>query len=148
MINPFAEVNWRPDNAELRSFGRSMLLGFSSLSTLVLLLNLCRLPFDESIAFPATLFLAGVFFFLISRLGAPVALPFYWAWYGLAGAIGIIMANLMLALFFYVFFSGFAVLFRMVSGRDPLILEKDPNARTWWRERNVKRELKSYFKQY
>ena len=148
MINPFDDVNWRPDENKLRSFGRSMLLGFSGLSVLVLVLNLFHLPLDESVAIPAVLFLAGVFFFLVSRLGAPVALPFYWVWYALAGAIGIVMANLLLLLFFYVFFTVFAVLFRIASGRDPLSLGKDPNVRTWWRNRVGKRDLKSYFKQY
>ena len=148
MINPFDDVNWRPDEEELRSFGRSMLLGFSGLSLLVLVLNLSRLPLDESVAIPAVFFLIGVFFFLVSKLGAPVALPFYWVWYALAGAIGIVVANFLLLLFFYVFFTGFAVVFRIASGRDPLSLKKDSNVRTWWRNRAGKRNLKSYFKQY
>ena len=148
MINPFDDVNWRPNEKDLRSFGRSMLLGFSGLSILAFVLNISRLPLDESVPIPAVLFLVGVFFFLVSRLGTPVALPFYWVWYALAGSIGIVVANLLLLLFFYVFFSGFAVVFRIVSGRDPLSLKKDPNVRTWWRDRVGKRNLKSYFKQY
>ncbi len=148
MINPFDDINWHPDNAELRSFGRTMLLAFSALSAFLLAVNLFRFPLNESLTIPSAFFLVGVFFCLVSMLGVPVALPFYWGWNFFAGIIGLVLGNLMLLLFFYVFFSGFAVLFRVGTGRDPLALTKDPNARTWWRERVAKRNLKSYFKQY
>jgi len=148
MINPFLETNWRPGGKDIRNFGRSMLIGFSAVSTVFLVVNLFRVPFDEAVAVPASIFLAGVFFFLVSKLGVAVAKPFYLLWHFLAACIGIVMANLLLMTFYYLFFSVFAVLFRVSTGRDPLRLKKDPNRRSWWFERRGERDLKSYFKQY
>ena len=148
MINPFAETNWRPGKKEIREFGRSMLIGFSVVALVFLTVNLLSGPFDEAVAVPASIFLVGVLFFLISKTGLAAASPFYILWHFLAACIGVIVANTLLILFYYLAFSVFAVLFRATTGRDPLNLKKDPNRRTWWAERPPAPAPKTYFKQY
>jgi len=148
MINPFAETNWNPGAKEIKAFGRSMMIGCSAISLVFLAINLLTRPFDEAVAVPASIFLAGILFLLISKMGVAVAKPFYLLWHFLAACLGIVVANTLLILFYYFAFSLFAVIFRTTTGRDPLRLRKDPNRRSWWFDRPPKRPLKSYFKQY
>ena len=37
MINPFKEINWSPDNTELRQFGKTMLIGLPIVGALFFL---------------------------------------------------------------------------------------------------------------
>jgi len=148
MINPYAEINWKPERKDILSFGRSMLIGFAVISTLFLIVNLCRVPFNQAFKVPAVLFSVGAILYLISHLGVTAAKPFYLLWFFLAATIGIIISNLLLALFFYLFFSVFAVIFRSVTGRDPLALKKDPEKKSWWISISGEKSLKRYFKQY
>ena len=148
MINPFKEINWHPERSDILSFGRSMLIGFTAIALFFLAVNLFKSPLSQVATFPVSLFFAGVCLYLISNIGTPIAKLFYFVWYGAAATIGIVVANLLLALFYYLFFSIFAVLFRNATGRDPLALKKNPNRKSWWIATEEDRELKRYFKQY
>ena len=146
MINPFQEINWNPGQAEIRTFGRSMLIGFTVISIVFLAVNYFNNTGSYTV--PAVIFFTGIILYIISYLGRAVALPFYIVWHLIGASIGIIVANLLLGIFYYLFFSVFAVLFRVLSGRDPLMLKKDLNRKSWWLKVDREKELKSYFRQY
>jgi len=148
MINPFTEINWHPEEKDILSFGRSMLVGFLSIATILLVVNLFMGSLREALPIPISIFISGITLYLISRLGVTVATPFYLIWFFLSALIGIIVANLLLALFYYIFFSLFAVIFRSISGRDPLTLNKDSNKKSWWVKVPNNKSLKRYFNQY
>jgi hypothetical protein len=148
MINPFTEINWHPEEKDILSFGKSMLIGFTAIASLFLIINIFRAPLGDALPFPVSIFIVGIILYFISRLGITVAKPFYLACFFLSALIGIVIANLLLSLFYYVFFSIFAILFRSLSGRDPLTLKKDSNKKSWWIKVEDNKSLKSYFKQY
>lgn len=148
MINPFAEINWKPEREEILSFGKTMLIGFSIISVIFLIVNLFRLSFEQALILPVYLFSVGSILFLIANIGGFPAKFFYLLWYALAASVGIVISNLFLALFYYLFFSLFAVIFRAITGRDPLRLKKDENAQSYWINTTGKKSIKSYFKQY
>lgn len=148
MINPFKEMNWRPNEDDILAYGRSMLIGFSVIAALFFIVGLCRQPFDEAVPTPMVIFLVGFFIYVLSHLGAGVCKPVYYVWHFLAACVGIVIGNLMLFLFFLLFFSPIAILARWTTGRDPLKLRKDPEAKTFWIDAKPRGSLKSYFKLY
>ncbi len=148
MINPFTEINWQPEKKDIISFGRSMLIGFTVISTIFLIVNLFIIPFNEALYWPTLLFSVGALLYLISNAGVTIAKPFYLVWFFLSATIGIMVSNLLLTMFYYLFFSVFAVIFRLTTGRDPLKLKKDLNKKSWWVEIKEEKSLKRYFKQY
>jgi uncharacterized membrane protein len=148
MINPFKEINWRPDDDALVAYGRSMLIGFSIIAALVFVFGLFRNPFDQAIATPMVVFLIGFFIYALSRLGSEVCKPVYLVWHFLAACVGIVVANLVLLLFFHLVFTPIAIIARWTTGRDPLCLRKDPEKKTFWVDAKPPKSLKSYFKLY
>ena len=148
MINPYAEINWKPERKDILTFGKSMLIGFTVISLIFLIVNLFRFPFDQAVTLPICLFFVGGALFIIANIGGIAAKVFYFIWFALAATIGIIISNLLLAIFFYLFFSVFAVIFRSVTGRDPLALKKDSEKKSWWINISGEKSLKRYFKQY
>ena len=148
MINPFKEINWNPGDEEIRTFGRSMLVGFLVIALIVLVASIATKPFDEALAAPIAVSLTGFFLHVLSRLGVTICKPFYLVWHFLAASIGIVVANLLLLFYYYLLLSPFAVLFRITTGRDPLKLKRDVNRRSEWEKVERRRGLKSYFKLY
>ena len=149
MINPFKEINWNPGKKDIRTFGHSMLIGCTLISLIFLASNIIRDSLNNALTTPViTIFLAGILLFIISKMGVAIAKPFYLTWYFLAASIGIVISNILLMLFYYCFFSLFAVIFRTISGRDPLLLKKDTNRKSWWHKTEGEKSLRSYFKQY
>ena len=148
MINPFAEINWNPEEKDILSFGRAMLIGFSAIAVIFLIVNLFRLPLSQGLTVPIAIFFIGALLYIISNIGVGAAKPFYFIWFFLAATIGIVVSNILLMAFYYLFFSVFAFLFRSISGRDPLTLKKNSNKKSWWVEIQGEKTLKSYFKQF
>ena len=110
MINPFKEINWKPDRAELRKFAISLIVGFPIIAIVFFLVKWAKggeLPEPR-------------FFLLLGGIGAgaglvSLLLPFiarilYPVWYGLAACIGIVLANLLFGILFYVFFGVMGVI--------------------------------------
>lgn len=148
MINPFAEINWNPGEKEMHAFGKSMLIGFPAIALIFLVINLFRIPFEQAVQLPIFLACAGGVLFIIANIGGFPAKVFYFIWFALAATIGVVISNLLLAIFYYLFFSVFAVIFRNVSGRDPLTVKKNPEKKSWWIIISKEKSLKNYFKQY
>lgn len=147
MINPFKEINWKPDRAELRKFGWSLIIGFPIIA----------LIFFSVAAITAQALPSPRFFLLLGGIGAGVGLvsllvpalakPFYTIWYGFAGCVGIVMANLLFMLLYYGLFTPFGLFMRLIK-RDALDLKRDRDATTYWKDAPPERPATHYFRQY
>jgi len=114
MINPFTEVNWNPDIAERRKFGRTLFFG---LPIVALLLALAKRLLTGQWHWEPAIWIAavGITVGLISLATPSLARPFYVVWYGIACCIGIVMTNLLLAVFYYLAFSPVSLLKRALG---------------------------------
>jgi len=147
MINPFHDINWQPDNCEIRKFGKSLLFGFLALAIIFFIIGICRCPLSSAWQIPASIAGAGGIIFLLALILPIAAKPIYYLWYFLSACIGIVVANTFLILFFYLIFAPFALVARLLSGRDPLHLKK-PGRDSYWRDYQPHQDLKRYLKQY
>ncbi|OGV35028.1 MAG: hypothetical protein A2020_10875 [Lentisphaerae bacterium GWF2_45_14] len=149
MINPFSEINWTPDKDAVHRFGKSMLIGFPCLALLFLAVSVCRgIPLSHALIFPISLTVAGILIWTIAANAPRLALVFYYPWFFLAACIGFFLSNLLLVIFYYLIFSGIAVIVRSLTSRDPLSLKYKEGQNSWWVEHKSHSDLKRYFKQY
>src|SRR6266566_2508969 len=117
MVNPFTEVNWNPSIAERRKFGRTLIAGFPIVSLVLMLL---KWLISHQWHWEATLWIGGVGVTvgLIALLRPALARPVYVVWYGIACCIGIVMSNLLLAVFYYLAFAPVGLLKRGLSRKS------------------------------
>ena len=148
MINPFKEINWKPDAGELRKFAISLIIGFPIIATIFFL---AAWGFTRSLPEPR-------FFLLLGGIGSAVGLvcllvqviarPLYTAWYGLAACIGIVVANLMFTLLYYLLYTPLGIFMRLI-GRDALSLRfKRGAATSYWKDAPPAPPAKKYFRQF
>lgn len=148
MINPFKEINWKPDRAELKKFAVSLIIGFPIIAVVFFLVR--WLKADDGMPDPNGFLLlggigAGVG--VICWLIPPVARILHPVWYGLAACIGIVMANLLFGILFYGIFTPLGLIMRL-GGRDPLNLKTDQNASSYWQDAPEAPSATQYFKQF
>lgn len=146
MVNPFKEVNWNPDTAALRTFARSLVIGFPCIAVAFLLAGfLAGKGWNLSFALKLGGFgaVAGVLFY-----AAPgIAKPSYIVWYALACCIGLVVGNVVLALIFYVLVTGIGLVKRLF-GSQPIRKTPDPQAKTYWLAAAPPSNPKRYFSQF
>ncbi|MFA6292710.1 MAG: hypothetical protein WC637_13060 [Victivallales bacterium] len=150
MINPFIEINWKPDSNDLRKFGRSVLGGFLIISAVFLLANtlVYKYPFAKAAYIPLILSVSGIAVCFISYFIKPLALPVYYAWFVIGASMGIVVSNLLLSLFYYLIFTPVGLAIKYLTGRDPLNLKGIKTRKSNWNSHNANRPLRRYFKQY
>ena len=146
MINPFKEVNWNPGAKELRTFARSLVIGFPCVALLLLVsgrwhTGAWNLPLAAKVGGFGTL--AGVVFWVLPVL----AKPFYVVWYFFACCMGVVVGNVLMALVFYVFVFPVGLVMRLF-GRRPIQKTPDRNAPSYWLDVKPPADAKSYFHQY
>lgn len=126
---PFVHLNWKPGKRELRSFGAVFMGGF-----LVIGLVKYFWPFSWLLTKNETFGLwamgIGVVVGAIGLTGTKLALPFYWAWLGIAFVMGSVMSRVIMTLIYYLVFTPMS-LFGKLIGRDRLQLKK-PKGNTYW----------------
>lgn len=147
MINPFKEINWKPDRAELKKFAVSLIIGFPAIA---LVFFLVRWISGDGMPEPR-------FFLLLGGIGAgigvvcwlvpPLARLIHPVWYGLAACIGIVVANLLFTLLFYGLFGPMGLIMRLL-GRDPLRLKFQRGTASYWRDAPPAPPAPHYFRQY
>jgi hypothetical protein len=145
MINPFSDVDWNPDTPAKRKFAKSLMIGFPVLAVVFLLLGLLRTGMISTKFFPVAGvgFALGVVLWFIPQ----IARPFYLAWYFIACCIGIVLSNVLFALFFYVVFTPTGWLLRMFR-RDTMNRPLDRQSKTYWQEVENVVDPESYFRQF
>ena len=146
MLNPFKEVNWHPDTAALRTFAKSLVVGFPCLAVALLLASYLTgkgWNFDPSIKLGGIGAVAGVLFYMVPA----IARPFYVIWHALACCIGLIVGNVVMALIFYVLVTGIGLLKRL-GGRQPIRKTPDRLVKTYWIDAPLAPEAKRYYRQF
>lgn len=147
MLNPFKEINWKPDKAEIKKFGLTVFVGFVLISIIIMLGEHFGIKkFSNALDLSIYLLLAGIIIFVLSYLAAPAGRPVYLLWFFVAACIGIVVSNLILIFFYYLIFSPLGLLMRL-SGRDPLKLKKASQISNW-DDCKRKIDLKRYYRQY
>ena len=145
MINPFKDVNWQPDTAARRAFGKSLVIGFPIVTALLLLIAWKKTGAWQ--VWPLTVGSCGVLIGLLCIVAPRVALPFYLFWYGLACSIGIVVSNVILAAVYYFAVTPVGLLLR-VFGKDPMQRRIDPVAKTYWQDAEKDTPAERYFRQF
>jgi hypothetical protein len=142
---PFVKINWRPNKRELRQFGAIFFAGFFLIGVVK-----CAWPFERFITrdynLGIWLMAIGVVVGAIGATGSQIALPFYWAWLGIAFVVGNIMSRLIIALIYFFVFTPMRLL-SIFLGRDRLQLRK-PGKDTYWLDISLPKELKKYERQF
>jgi hypothetical protein len=134
----FKDLNLNPNDRELRVFSVIWLVGFSLFGALVWWRGGTWAPVLWGVA------LVGCALGLV----APRAMkPVYVGWMVAAFPIGWTISLVLLALVYYVIFTGFGLVFK-VLGRDPLGRSFDRAARTYWVPRRQPEAMERYFKQF
>lgn len=147
MINPFKEINWKPDRAELRKFGWSLMIGFPIIALIFFTVTSIMTQALPSPRFFLLLGGIGAGVGLVSLIVPALAKPFYTLWYGFAGCVGIVMTNLLFMLLFYGLFTPFGLFMRLIK-RDALDLKKRAGATSYWKEAPPEKPASHYFRQY
>jgi len=146
MINPFTDVNWNPDIAERRKFGRTLLLG---LPIIALLLALAKRFLTGQWHWEPAIWIAavGITVGLISLATPSLARPFYVVWYGIACCIGIVMTNLLLAVFYYLAFTPISLL-KHALGKKTFRKGFQKGSPTYWQEAKHAPDRQRYYNQF
>jgi hypothetical protein len=146
MLNPFHEINWRPDTAARRVFAKSLFIGFPCLAFTYALFTKGRHDvWDPIFALKLAVFGAGAGALFYAVPG--IALPFYLVWFGAACAIGFVVGNVLMAVMFFVVVTGTGLLKRALA-RPALRKSFDRHATTYWQSAPPARSPASYFKQF
>lgn len=146
MVNPFKEVNWKPGVAELRTFARSLIIGFPCVAVVLFLV----LRWRSGVWDPETpLWVGGVGVGVgvLLYLVPAVARPFHLVWYGAACSIGLVVSNLLLASVYYFVVTVIGVLKR-AAGRRVIRKKVDKSASTYWVDVEKPSSPDRYFSQF
>jgi hypothetical protein len=146
MVNPFEEVKWNPEVAERRKFALSLIVGFPCVGLLLVVVGGFRTG-EWGLKVPLIIAGCGVALGLLLLALPAIARPFYVVWYAIACAIGLVVGNLLLALVFYVFFTGIGWAMRACR-RQPIRKTVDKQAQTYWQQAAQPNDPQQYYKQF
>ena len=145
MMNPFADVNWNPDLRARRKFAVSLVIGFP---VIAVLLSLAAYLKTHHVAhFPIWLGATGLAVGVVLWLIPQIAKPFYVVWYFLGCCVGIVVGNVVFALFYFLVFTPFG-LFRRLLNRKSFPKGFDKSAATYWQPAEKVVDLKRYYRQF
>ncbi|OAI56735.1 hypothetical protein AYO49_00470 [Verrucomicrobiaceae bacterium SCGC AG-212-N21] len=130
MINPFKEINWKPNATELRKFAISLLIGFPCIAVFFFLVRWVTSGAMPGLKFFLMLGGIGAAVGVVCLLVPVIARPLYYVWYAVTACIGIVMANLLFALLYYGLFAPLG-LFMRLRGRDALKLNWQRGTSHW-----------------
>ena len=144
------DIDLRPDTRKLRQFGFIALLVFGILGAYALwkgrLLGVELGASGESVG--AALIGLGGLSAVLSLVAPSANRALYVGLLLVTVPIGVVVSYVLLGAVFYLLITPFGLFFRLV-GRDPLQLERDPEAGSYWTVRESgKLDVARYFKQY
>ncbi len=145
MMNPFKEVNWKPGLPELRSFGRSLMIGFPIIAAVLFISTALRM-WSVPI-WPLWVALGGLGTGALCRFVPTVARPLYYLWYGFGCTMGFIITNVVISAIYYLVFAPIGFLLR-ATGRDPMERQFLPPGETYWKDAEKITDAERYFRQY
>ena len=123
------EVNWRPNNRQLRGFGKIALIALAIISLVLFLVKGLAIQWALAIAAVGfTIFVSSLISFKLTRV----------IYLGLMAAtlpIGLMVSFILLAAFYLI-------------GRDPLRRNFDSTAESYWLTHDPPRDPERYFRQF
>ena len=147
MINPFKEINWKPDNAEVRKTGKAMALGFMILWLAIWILRkLDWLPAVMSDKPLDSICLVGVGLGLMMLLVPLLGRPVYYVWFFFAACMGIVVSNLILTVVYFLIFGSMGLAMKLF-GRDKLRLSGEKK-NSYWEPATQPQDPARYLNQY
>ena len=141
----FVKLNWHPNKKELRQFGAIFLIGLVAIGSVKYFWPWEWL-FTRDERFGLILIIVGLVVGLIALTGTRAALPFYWAWLGIAYVFGNIMGRVLVAAIYFLVMTPIGLLSRLV-GRDRLQLKK-PDGPSYWRKISLPKDIEQYGRQF
>ncbi len=147
MINPFKEINWRPQTPDIVAFGRSLVIGGAILLTAVTACRMFLAPSGGTTAVLQMLFCLLIICGFSAVFLPSISKPLYYVWFFFGACVGIVVSNVILILFYYLFFTPIALVVRL-RGRDPLTLRRATAPNSTWTQHKTEKDLSRYYKQY
>jgi hypothetical protein len=145
MVNPFKDTNWNPDIAVRRSFAKSLMIGFPAVAVVFSLIG--WLSKGAMPSWTPWLAGSGAGLGVVLWLVPQIAKPFYLVWYFVACCMGIVISNLLLAVFYYLVITPIGLIMRAL-GRDPMKRRWEPEATTYWQDAEKDIAPERYFRQF
>lgn len=145
MINPFREVNWKPDLAGRRAFAKSIAIGMPLLALVLGVFGWFRTH-----TWPAwTMWLAGIGCAagIVLWLVPQIARPFYIVWNGLGCCIGFIVSNTAVTAVYLLVVTPIGLALRLL-GRDPLRRRFERDRPSYWEDAEKTGDAERYFRQH
>ncbi len=138
---PLVEMKWNPSRRELRQFGGIMLVGCAVVGAVL------RWYGHPSAA--AVVWAIGTIVGVLGLIIPPAAKPVYLFLSLVSWPVGWVMSYVILGIVYYIVITGTGMVFRLL-GRDPLQLNRDPSATTYWKPKVLPRpeEKQRYFSQF
>ncbi len=146
MLNPFTEVNWKPDTAAKRKFALSLIIGFPIIAVIFLLIGRWH---SGEWNYTRSIWIGGVGAGVgtVLWLLPVIAKPFYLIWYGLSCCMGFVIGNVLMSVFYYVVVTGVGLALR-VSGKVPIRKVLDKSAKTYWTDVPPVKDPSHYYRQF
>jgi hypothetical protein len=146
MLNPFSEVNWQPGVKERRKFATSLLVGFPCVAAVLLVAGRWH-GAEWNFGPPLAVGGAGAALGLILWVVPQIARPFYVGWYAVAGCIGFLLGNVLLAAVYLLMFAPVGLAMRAM-GRRPLRKGFDRSTPSYWCDTQTPGGPERYYRQY
>ena len=135
------EVNWHPNNKQLRGFGKIALIALAVIS---LVLHLVK---GLEIRWAVTIFAVGVAIFVVSLISLNLTRIIYLALVTATLPIGLVVSFVLLAAFYFLLLTPLAFVFRLI-GRDALRRKFDSGAESYWLTHDPAQGPERYFRQF
>ncbi len=148
VINPYLEMNWRPLPKDIITFGRTLIIGAIILFVIATTVRIFFWQGNDRFLITLQLIFSAIFILgYASYLFPAIGKPIYFLWFAVGGAIGFIITNLLFLSFYYLFFTPYAIVLRLILKRDPLHLN-NPAGKTMWIDHQTPQNLNRYYQQY
>lgn len=135
------EINWNPNNKQLRSFGKIALIAAALVSILLYALK------GLAIQWALTIFAAGFIIFLSGIISLKLTRIIYVGLTMVTMPIGWVVSFVLLATFYLLLLTPIGLFFRLI-GRDALCRKFDSAAKSYWVARRAPDSLDRYFHQF
>ena len=135
------EINWNPENKELRNFGNIAVAASIILSLLLYLFK------HLSMSWIMVIISIGFVIFLSSLISSKITRIIYLSLTLLTFPIGWIISFLVLGIFYFLIITPIGLLFRLI-GHDPLNRKFEPTVKSYWLTRQPPDKPDRYFHQF
>lgn len=135
------EVNWRPNNKQLRGFGKIALVALAIISVVLYLVKGLEIRWVLAIA------AVGLAIFASSLISLRLTRAIYLGLVVATLPIGLVVSFVLLAAFYFLLLTPLAFVFRLI-GRDPLRRKFDSGAESYWLTHDPPQGPERYFRQF